>query len=343
MRLIVSVVSVALLGLSGACTTAPEEFHSHRLVSMGTWVEVAWEGPAKLDEQYPHHAVEAELRVFERQFYPWADGELAALNAAIARGEGFNLSVELERLLVMGMQFHQHSDGNFDPGVGALVAAWGFGADPEQQTGQIDGLRPAASIRWLNIDDHVATSSNPGLILDLGGYAKGYAVDRSLELLTRLGVRNAMVNAGGDLRVIGARQGAPWRVGIQHPREPGTIVGSVWLLPGEGAFTSGDYERAKTGNGVRTHHLIDPHNGAPASHTQSVTVIANNGMLADASATAIFVAGPEDWQTVADSMGINKVLRITGAGDLQLTAAMAKRFETVADLQTVIMPRAIEY
>ena len=327
-----------LLALSVGCAPEPE-FQSHRLLSMGTWVEVAWEGPANIDGVYPQHAVESELRILERQFYPWADGELGALNAAIARGEGFSLSGDMEQLLAMGKEFYQRSDGHFDPGVGALVAAWGFGADPSQRTEPIGDLQPAGSIAWLSIDNHIARSTNQALVVDVGGYAKGYAVDRSLALLREIGIRNALVNAGGDLRVIGRRKGRPWRIGIQHPRQPGAILGSVWLTPGEAAFTSGDYARARITGGSRTHHLIDPASGAPVKHTQSVTVIADNGALADASATAIFVAGPEQWQRVATNMGVNKVLRIASNGEAQLTPTMAERFESVADINAdIIMP-----
>ena len=329
MRATAALAAAALVGWIGGCGEPRETFQGHRLLAMGTWVDVAWEGPATVNGQRPEILLEALLRDYEREFYPWADGELAALNTAIANRQPFALSTQLERLLASGVQFHRLSNGSFDPGVGRLVDAWGFGSDTSAAWIP-DGMSPSPSIASLNIADGYASSADANLVLDLGGYAKGDAVDLCLAALNDLGLGNAIVNAGGDLRVSGERQGRRWQVGIVDPNNPKAIIGSIWLEPGEAAFTSGDYVRSQIRGGQLIHHLIDPSNGTPALHTRAVTVIADNGMLADAGATAIFVAGPDDWAQVAQSMGIDKVLRIARHGDVELTAAMERRFTQTA-------------
>jgi thiamine biosynthesis lipoprotein len=338
MKSMATLASVVLLAWVGGCSDPRADLQEHRLLAMGTWVDVVWEGPETINGQYPQTVVEAELRVYEQQYYPWADGELAALNAALATGQSFQPSPEMERLLALGQQYYRQSGGSFDPGIGGLVDAWGFGDDPNPSQ-QHRPPPAAASIQSLKLSNGTATSTDTNLVVDLGGYAKGDAVDKSLELLAQLGLENMMVNAGGDLRVIGQRAGAPWRVGVLNPRDTQAVLGSLWLISGEAAFTSGDYVRAATRDGVRTHHLIDPTTAAPALHTQAITVIADNGTLADAGATAIFVAGPNRWLQVADDLGIDKVLRISNHGEVQITVAMAERFTPVAGVSPDVIMR----
>jgi len=128
--------------------------------------------------------------------------------------------------------------------------------------------------------------------VDLGPIAKGWAVDRSMEKLTALGIRNAIIDAGGDLRVIGARPGKNfWHIGVQHPRDSGALS-FTFELRDTAIATSGDYERFFVADGVRYHHILDPATGQPARGCQSVTVLAATTAEADACATAAFVLGP---------------------------------------------------
>jgi thiamine biosynthesis lipoprotein len=128
--------------------------------------------------------------------------------------------------------------------------------------------------------------------LDLGAIAKGRAVDRALDKLVARGIRNAIIDAGGDLRIIGSRPGKDsWRIGVQHPREPGVLLLTLDLKD-TAIVTSGDYERFFMVDGVRYHHILDPSTGQPARGCQSVTVLAPTATEADACATAAFVLGP---------------------------------------------------
>ncbi|HEX7081753.1 MAG TPA: FAD:protein FMN transferase [Gammaproteobacteria bacterium] len=311
---------------AGGCTDRPR-LVERRLYSMGTWVDVALEAPARTAEAALAD-VEAMLRRFEIDYYPWAEGELARLNEALAAGRETVVSEEMAAVLRDAKRYSELSGGRFDPGVAKLVELWGFNstlAHPSAPPG------PAAIEAWLGSGSSIAALEIQGrrirakakVMLDLGGIAKGAAVDRIIEMFRSRGIRNALVNAGGDLRVLGSRGGRPWRVGIQHPRAD-DVLGIIELGDGEAAFTSGDYERYVERDGRRFHHILDPRTGYPADETQSVTVVAAQGVLADAAATALFVAG-DDWRSVARALGIDAALRVDADGHVELTDAMRRR------------------
>jgi thiamine biosynthesis lipoprotein len=132
-----------------------------------------------------------------------------------------------------------------------------------------------------------------GMGIDLGAIAKGWAVDRAMQVLTARGIDNAIIDAGGDLRIVGSRPGKGfWRIGVQHPREQGELLLSLDLTD-TAIVTSGDYERFFMEGGVRYHHILDPATGMPATGCRSVTVLAPTAAEADAAATAAFVLGAE--------------------------------------------------
>jgi thiamine biosynthesis lipoprotein len=144
-----------------------------------------------------------------------------------------------------------------------------------------------------------------GMEIDLGGIAKGYAVDKAFDLLISLGYKNLIVNAGGDLRVGGTKLDQPWSIGIQHPRESEKIIARISISDAAIA-TSGDYEKFFIHQGRRYHHILNPKDGFPAEGCQSVSIIYKEGMMADALATAVFVLGPEKGYSLCQRIeGVN--------------------------------------
>lgn len=328
--------SFVLLGTAiVACMPNQERFVEERSFAMATWVDVVFEstGDDSADAAILHE-IEAMLREYETDFYPWANGELARLNASFASAESIQVSRRMAELLRRAQSISRSADGYFEPGVGGLVELWGFHStdaqpsDPGPQEIQ-RWLDTASGIAEISIDNQRVTAQNRALKLDFGGIAKGAAVDEALALLRGHGIDNALVNAGGDLRVIGSRSGRSWRIGIKSPRTDG-LLGYVELESGEAAFTSGDYERYMDAGGKRAHHILDSRTGYPAYHTQAVTVIAEEGLLADAAATAIFVAGPSDWRKIAHILGIESALRVDASGDVEMTDAMSARLRPAA-------------
>ena len=325
--------AIAFLFISG-CGGEPQ-FSGTRFLAMGTWVSVTWQAEQADSSQNPDRMVEREFQRIGREYYPWTDGELSALNRALATGQRFQPSSELLELITVGQQFWRSSSGFFDPGVGRTMRAWGFGSEetfapPSQE--EITSVS-SDSIGDIVIDGDGWISSELGTpLLDFGGFGKGYAVDRAIEILQGLGIRSALVDAGGDLRAVGARGDRPWRVAIRHPRRKRQTVAAFDLRSGEAAFTSGDYENRVLKDGRTAHHLMNPATGTPTDHTQSVTVIADSGVLADAAATAIFVAGPEQWRSIAKRLGVSLVFRIDAGGSFEMTDAMAQRIDRGPEL-----------
>ncbi len=204
------------------------------------------------------------------------------------------VSQETADLIRLGQQIAHLSHGAFDLTLGRLKELWGINTDhpyvptDAERRQAVTGIGPDA----LQVDGRVVSKSTPALQLDLGGIAKGYAVDRVVALLRQAGITSAAVNAGGDISLIGDHQGQPWRIGIQHPRKQGEVLVTL-PLANCAVVTSGDYERFFDRDGLRYHHIFDPATGAPARRCQSVTVIAADAATADALATAAFVLGPE--------------------------------------------------
>jgi thiamine biosynthesis lipoprotein len=347
-------LALTTLILTG-CRPAEDALMTERLFVMATWVDISL--PASARERYPDliTEIEAELREFEVDYYAWGEGELADLNRALTDGLSLEVTDALGALLETALDITHATDGAFDPGVGTLVELWGFNdetprdspPDPDtiaatlEASGSITELTLKTGDRFevSRATGNAAESDQPAVrrfTLDLGGIAKGTAVDSIVTRLEALGIAPALVNAGGDLRVIGAPPDRDWRIGIAAPRAGG-LLGTIGLRDGEAAFTSGDYERFFEHEEDRFHHILDPRTGFPVTHTQAVTVIAETGTLADAAATALFVAGPDAWLAVAAELGVVAVLRVDASGTIEMTPSMRQRLQTSAEVGSDII------
>jgi len=332
-------------GLLAACGRTP--LQEQQAYVFGTRVEVVI---VSAEAEQGRQAIAAVLREFDRMhraYHAWQPSELSALNAAIAAGKPHTVSPELAELIRDAQQLSTRGDYLFDPGIGQLIRLWGFQADEFKTE-----LPPPADIAaWLAkkpsladivIDGTTVTSRNRDVALDFGGYLKGVALDRAAAILRDQGIRNALVNIGGNVMALGNREDRPWRVGIQHPRQPGPLA-TVQLADGEAIGTSGDYQRYFEVDGKRYAHLLDPRSGYPADHTQAVTVLIpagpGAGTLSDAVSKPIFIAGPEQWQALAQKMGAMQVLRIDGSGRLFVSAALKQRLDFIGQpVDLIVVP-----
>lgn len=322
---------VLLLAALAAGCAREEPVKRHSFLAMGTIVELTLYGvPAPVAER-AHGAIEADFTYMEQTWHAWRPGALGRINTLLATGEWFSGPPSVLPLIVEAQRLTRASGGLFDPGIGRLVALWGFHDDapgaerrPPEPARIAELVTARPSVLDVEVRGIRLRGRNPAVRLDFGAFAKGVAVDRAIERLRRLGVHNALVNAGGDLRVLGRHGERPWRIGIRHPRKPG-VLASLEVADGEAVFTSGDYERYFTWEGHRYHHILDPRTGRPARGLISVTVVHDDGSEADAAATALFVAGPGGWPAVAARMGIRQVLAVDAQGRLRATPALARR------------------
>ncbi len=211
------------------------------------------------------------------------------------------------------------SEGYFDISIGALLDLWGF-EDNEGHLpapGEISKALHSVGYRAIHVDERASTVElkKKGMQIDLGGIAKGYAVDRAFELLTSRGYRNMIVNAGGDIRVSGRKARGPWVIGIQDPRDRSRIIATIDASEISVA-TSGDYERYFEREGKRYHHLLDPFTGFPARYCRSVTILAKDSLSADGLATAVFVMGPKRGLPLIEAMEGVEGLIVSADGEI---------------------------
>ncbi len=332
-------ILVVLFSLSGCNQPL---FYQEEAYVFGTRVELSI---ADVDEARAREATAAVMHEFQRlhtQLHAWQPSELSALNAAIAHGQSKIVSAELATLLQQAAQFSAQSDGLFNPSIGGLIHAWGFQADefkalvPNEQTlAALLRARPKMTDlrfnRQPNSPDIEISSTNPALQFDLGGYAKGDALDKAAAILHQRGIQNALINIGGNVLALGQHGARPWRVGIQHPRRPEALA-TLTLYDGEAIGTSGDYQRFFEFKGQRYCHLIDPRSGYPAQDVQAVTILTHGvqaGLRSDVLSKPLFILGKKNWRAMARQLNLPEALLIDGAGIVHLSAAMQKRLEFV--------------
>lgn len=326
----ITLVSLSILASLASCNSTPAPAKHSQLVALGTVVHLSLWDVSDDQAAAALSAVRESMNEVNRRWHAWHPSELSTINAYLARGEPAPVDAQTAGLLIKAQSLALVSGHRFNPAIGHLIGLWGFAAD-EPPTGPPPAAETIAalvaarpSLADVRIENGTVRSTNSQVKIDMGGFAKGVAVDAAIERLHALGIRNAIVNAGGDLRAMGSKGGQPWRVGIRNPRGSG-VIAALDVADGETVFTSGDYERFFEYEGRRYHHIIDPASGYPSQGATSVTVLHSDATTADAAATALVVAGPDKWREVSRAMGIRHVMLITSDFDVYLTAPMAAR------------------
>ena len=219
------------------------------------------------------------------------DSQISAVNARAA-AEPVPVGEELFMLIERSLALSAASGGAFDITYESVGYLYDFRARQHPSADEISARLSAIDYRHVLLDKQARTVrfAVEGVRINLGGIAKGYAVEHGADILRRRGVEHALLNAGGDTRVIGDRRGQPWIVGIRHPRLENEVVTRLPVVD-EAISTSGDYERFFEEGGRRYHHIINPRTGEPTEGILTVTVIGPDGTLTDGLDTAIFVLG----------------------------------------------------
>jgi thiamine biosynthesis lipoprotein len=271
-------------------------------------------------------AVIDEMHRIDATMSPYKESsELSRINCAAAR-EPVEVSQELFDLIERSIDFSELSGGAFDITYASAGCLYDYRRGIRPGEAELEVARQAIGYRHLRLDRARRTVrfARAGMRIDLGGFAKGHAVDNGAAILARHGVRHAAVAAGGDSRMLGDRCGRPWTVGIRHPRRADEVVA---LLPLEdvAVSTSGDYERYFDDGGERCHHLIDPRTGRSPRAVHSVTVIAPDGLTSEALSKTVFVLGVEEGLAIVERLpGVDAVV-VDAAGRLHCTAGLVDR------------------
>jgi FAD:protein FMN transferase len=283
-----------LLGAALHSSAAQAEWLYREAAIMGTrcsvelWATDRAEGDAAIE------AVFADMRRIDALMSTYKpDSEVSRVNAGAGKAP-VPVSAELFSLLETAQQYSALSSGAFDITYASVGYLYDYREHKRPDGKAIAAALPGVDYRALKLDRVKRTVffGKPGMRIDLGGIAKGHAVDRGIQILKERGLTHAMVNAGGDTRVSGDRLGKPWIVGIRHPDRKDEVVLRMPLE--DAAFsTSGDYERFFDEGGVRYHHILNPKTGTSPHEVRSVTVIASSATRTDGLTKTVFILGPK--------------------------------------------------
>jgi len=298
---------------SGAGAPVPDgqgNWYSREEAIMGTAIRVElWHEDAAA-AQAAMAAVMEQMHHVDRTMSPHKpDSELSRINGGAAR-QGVPVSAEMFNLLQRALEFSRLSEGAFDITFASAGHLYDYRERTRPTQQALAAARAAIGYDGLLLDapSQTVRFARSGMRIDLGGFAKGYAVDRGAAILRSRGVRNAIVTAGGDSHIVGDRRGRPWTIGVRDPRRPGELA-AVLPLADVAMSTSGDYERYFEEDGVRYHHVLDPRTGASARGVHSVTIIAADGLTTEALSKSVFVMGVDKGMRLIESRkGVDAVV-----------------------------------
>jgi FAD:protein FMN transferase len=331
-HLMAVLLSLPLLFLLNGCARN-DTIHRTQGNVFGTKVEVSIYGEPQERAGMLSASVLNEFDRLHHKFHAWQPSALTALNDSVARGEPYEADAEMVDILKTATSLAERSDNLFNPAIGHLIRLWGF------QSSDITPHAPSdAEIKYwvdanprmtdLRFDGTTISSRNKAVMLDLGGYAKGYALDRAAQILRAQHVTAALINVGGNMLAIGRPGDRPWRVGIQDPRGEGSIA-TVDLHDNEAIGTSGDYQRYFMKDGKRRPHIIDPRTGESIDLVASVTIITSGGNDAgtrsDGNSKPLFIGDPKHWRAMAERLGLKEVMLIDSNRNVEMTPAMQER------------------
>jgi thiamine biosynthesis lipoprotein len=270
------------------------------------------------------------------------DSEISRVNGS-AGIKSEKISPETYDVLSKAVGFSRCFPGCFDVTIAPLVALWHTAKDSSAQPGEsiVKQVLPLVNYRDLILDpwEMAAGLGNAGQSVDLGGIGKGFAGDRILEVLREYGISSAYSNLGGNVVTVGAKpDGSPWQIGIQHPRQEGSIIGSVSVV-NQAVVTSGDYQRYFTDSqGKRHHHILDPTTGYPAeSGLISVSIVTKEPVVADPLSTILFVAGMEKGLEFLRSFPQTEAILVDSGLQVYVTQGLRYRFQAAEGIEVTIV------
>ena len=310
--------------------------HENELSVLGTFAQISIVGLTPEAATEAAHAAKQDLLALDYISDAYgAEGELQRLNEAIGLGRSMEISDTLLELITTSRKLSIASNKMFNPALGELTSIWGFLCEKVECTEspypddvkqlikqRVDKiLSRQTSMTDLNIKGNSVSSRNPQVKLEFADLIRGLALDNAIEHLIRLGVSNAMINIGGNIRTTGTRGDHHWWIGI--PDATGKhLIGSIENVDNKTVVTLRAYDSSIAKDGLFYRHVIDPLSGIPVQDIQSVTVVHESAMIASAAATTLLVAGIKDWKIITDAMDVHQILLITKQGTIYTSPAM---------------------
>lgn len=295
------------LVVSGACAATPQ-WHTDTQPIMGTrvHVEVSSDNAQRADEIIAE--VIEEMHRVDRTFSPYKEeSELSRVNREAGAG-WVEISDEMADLLLTSARISELTGGAFDITYASVGRYYDYRKSQAPDDDVVASAIHAIDYRHVEIDGNRVRFRHPEVYIDLGGIAKGHAVDRGIAILEQHGIEHGSVSAGGDSRIIGDRHGQPWTVGVQHPRDPERMAVLLPLID-TAVSTSGDYERYFEKDGIRYHHILDPQTGRSADGSWSVTILGDEATFTDALSTSVFVLGPVSGMALVNRLpGVDAII-----------------------------------
>jgi len=296
---------------------ATAEWYTDEQAIMGTVIRTELWSDDPLTAADAIRLVNEEMHRIDRLMSTYKpDSEISRINRDAAK-KPVRISAELLDLVARGIEMSRLTDGAFDITYASVGQMYDFRAGVRPDDEQIEAALPAIDYQLVELDiaERTVFFVRQGVRIDLGGIAKGYAVERGVSILRAQGIEHGLVSAGGDSRILGDRRGAPWIVGVRDPRNSHRVVARLPLVD-EAISTSGDYERFFEEGGVRYHHIISPATGRSASEVRSVTVIGPDATMTDGLSTGVFVMGVQDGLRLIDSLDDFEAVIVDQQGEL---------------------------
>ena len=308
-----------LLGLCGLLSACGEVQHTVRDAEIfGTSITVIVADVPEMEAAAAIDVVFIAWRDMHRRFHAWRDGELAAVNRAVAAGRlPLTLSLPLALLLSQSIDYADKSNQLFNPAAGKLFALWGFHRDtpqppPPSLPALAELMRDLPHMSDIQLRGRVLAAAPAAAQFDFGGVAKGAALDLGRDILRARGIENALLNVGGNILALGQNGNRPWRVRIAPAKQ------IIILRDGEAVATSGTGVRFYAHGGRRYHHIIDPRSGAPSVHHAYAAAVSTDlqhaGAISDAAATALMVAAAKEAAAIAAQFDLQEALLVDNSG-----------------------------
>ena len=313
----------------------------------GTLIDIKIYGESKVIAENVSNEIFNEFHRLHKLLHPWEKSLITDINNAISKKQPIPINNDEVINILKNTQYLEKKTKNlFNPSIGKLITLWGFHSDfydneviPNQEK-ILKLVSSNPSMRSIEIVNGILKSNNENVQIDLGGYAKGYALDQAKKILLKNNVKNALINIGGNILASGKHGERNWLVGIQNPRKPNALA-TISLDPGWTIGTSGDYQRYYIINNKRYSHLINPKTGYPENKTQSATILLpptkNSGVHSDVFSKPLFLANKKNKAAMAKALNIGYFLIILDDNSILISESLNKKINWEEEIEKKII------